>query len=71
MRAEQAERLATALAALPDDQRAAVILKHFHDWSVAQIAEHLDRSTLAVGGLLKRGLKKLRERLDAGEDVGP
>jgi RNA polymerase sigma-70 factor (ECF subfamily) len=64
IRGEQAERLAAALAALPDDQRAAVILKHFHDWSLAQIAEHLDRSTLAVGGLLKRGLKKLRELMD-------
>ena len=67
-RGEEAERLAIALAALPEDQRAAVILKHFHDWSVAQIAEHLDRSTLAVGGLLKRGLKKLRELMDEKQD---
>ena len=64
IRGEDAERLATALAALPDDQRSAVILKHFHDWSLAQIAEHMNRSTLAVAGLLKRGLKKLREIMD-------
>jgi RNA polymerase sigma-70 factor, ECF subfamily len=64
IRGEDAERLATALAALPDDQRSAVILKHFHDWSLAQIAEHMNRSTLAVAGLLKRGLKKLREMMD-------
>jgi len=68
IRGEQAERLAAALAALPEDQRAAVILKHFHDWSIADIAEHLDRTTLAVGGLLKRGLKKLREALDTHEN---
>jgi len=66
-RNEQAERLAAALAALPEDQRAAIILKHFHDCSIAEIAEQLDRSTLAVGGLLKRGLKKLRELMDADE----
>src|SRR5438094_585424 len=68
IRGEQAERLATALAGLPEDQRDAVILKHFHEWSLAQIAEQLDRSTLAVGGLLKRGLKKLREMMDATEN---
>jgi RNA polymerase sigma-70 factor (ECF subfamily) len=67
IRGEQAERLATALAALPEDQRAAVILKHFHDWSLSEIAEHLDRTTLAVGGLLKRGLKKLREQMDTDQ----
>jgi len=66
-RNEQAERLAAALAALPEDQRAAVILKHFHDCSIAQIAQQLNRSTLAVGGLLKRGLKKLREMMDADQ----
>jgi RNA polymerase sigma-70 factor (ECF subfamily) len=64
IRGEDAERLAAALAALPEDQRSAVILKHFHDWSLAQIAEHMNRSTLAVAGLLKRGLKKLRQTMD-------
>jgi RNA polymerase sigma-70 factor (subfamily 1) len=65
IRGEDAARLATALAALPDDQRTAVLLKHFHDWKLAEIAERLDRSTLAVAGLLKRGLKKLRQIMDA------
>jgi len=60
VRSEDAEKLAAALAGLPDDQRTAVILKHFHDWSLAQISEHMGKSTLAVAGLLKRGLKKLR-----------
>jgi len=39
----------------PEDQRTAVILKHFHDQSLAQIAEQMDRSTLAVAGLLNAG----------------
>jgi RNA polymerase sigma-70 factor, ECF subfamily len=67
IRGEEAAKLATALAQLPDDQRTAVILKHFHGRSLAQIAEQLDRSTLAVAGLLKRGLKKLRQLMDTGE----
>jgi RNA polymerase sigma-70 factor (ECF subfamily) len=57
---EQAEKLAAALAQLPEDQRTAVILKHFHEWSLAEIAERQGRTTMAVAGLLKRGLKKLR-----------
>jgi RNA polymerase sigma-70 factor (ECF subfamily) len=60
MKGEAAEKLAIALAELPDDQRTAVILKHFHDWSLAEIAAHQERSIDAVAGLLKRGLKKLR-----------
>jgi RNA polymerase sigma-70 factor, ECF subfamily len=64
-RGEEIARLSAALAELPNDQRMAVILKHFHGHSLAQIAEQLDRSTLAVAGLLKRGLKKLRQLMDA------
>jgi RNA polymerase sigma-70 factor, ECF subfamily len=60
LRSEQAEKLARALAELPEDQRRAVILKHFHDWPIAEIAVEMDRTTMAVAGLLKRGLRKLR-----------
>jgi RNA polymerase sigma-70 factor, ECF subfamily len=63
MRHEELGRLAAALAELPDDQRTAVELHHLHDWSVANIAEHLSRSEASVAGLLRRGLKKLRESL--------
>lgn len=67
LRGERAEQLAAALSELPDDQRQAVILKHFHERSLAEIAAEMDRSTMAVAGLLKRGLKKLRTLLDADE----
>lgn len=63
MRHEDLGRLATALAHLPDDQRTAVELHHLHDWSVAEIAAYLSRTEPAVAGLLRRGLKALRERL--------
>src|SRR5436190_9885009 len=57
-RGEDAERIAAALATLPEDQRSAVILKHFHERSLAEIAKQMDRSTLAVAGRLQRGVKE-------------
>jgi RNA polymerase sigma-70 factor, ECF subfamily len=60
---EQAVRLAAALAALPDAQREALVLQHWHGRTLAEIGEQLDRSPEAVAGLLKRGLSRLREIL--------
>jgi RNA polymerase sigma-70 factor (ECF subfamily) len=63
VRNEQLGRLAEALAQLPDDQRTAVELHHLRDESVADIAIRLGRTEASVAGLLRRGLKKLRELL--------
>jgi RNA polymerase sigma-70 factor (ECF subfamily) len=62
-RHERAVRLAEALAALPDKQREAVVLRHFHDLPLVDIAEELGCTPGAVTGLLYRGLKNLREQL--------
>jgi len=62
-RQEQLERLAQALEQLPEDQRSAVQMQQIHDCSVEEIAEALGKSKSAVGGLLKRGMRRLREMM--------
>jgi RNA polymerase sigma-70 factor, ECF subfamily len=66
-REEQALRLARALAELPEAQREALVLQHWHGWTLARIARHLDRTPAAVAGLLKRGLQQLRAVLREAE----
>lgn len=60
---EQALRLAEVLAQLPDAQREALVLEHWHGWSLEEIGQHLGRSRTAVAGLIKRGIKRLRKLL--------
>jgi RNA polymerase sigma-70 factor (ECF subfamily) len=62
-RQERALRLAEALAQLPESQREAILLRHFQELSLAQIAEQLDCTTAAATGLLQRGLRNLRQSL--------
>ncbi len=64
---EQAIRLADALAQLPDTQREALVLQNWNNWTLAEIADHMGRTPAAVAGLLKRGLKRLRELLTDAE----
>jgi RNA polymerase sigma-70 factor (ECF subfamily) len=67
MRGEDAERLAQALAVLPDDQREAVRLRHLEGWALADIAVHFGRTPAATAGLIKRGMKALRRHLHSGD----
>ncbi|MFI5454723.1 MAG: sigma-70 family RNA polymerase sigma factor [Isosphaerales bacterium] len=66
-RNEQMVLLAEAVAALPEAQREAVTLHHLQGWPLAKVARHLDRTPAAVIGLLHRGLKQLRSRLECLE----
>jgi RNA polymerase sigma-70 factor, ECF subfamily len=67
IRGEQTERLSEALAALPDDQREAVRLRHVEGLALADIARRLGRTPAATAGLIKRGMKALRRRLHGNE----
>ena len=60
-------QLESALARLPDQQRAAVALSYYDDLGNAEIAEVLGTSISAVESLLKRGRQRLRELLKRSE----
>ena len=64
VRHETLLKLADAIAQLPEDQRQAVELRHLQGLATAEIAQMLNRSVAAVGGLLQRGLRALRASLD-------
>lgn len=70
IRHENMLRLAEALLQLPEDQRRAVELKHLQGLRVAEIASLLNRSETAVGGLLRRGMTRLRDLLQEMEGRG-
>jgi RNA polymerase sigma-70 factor (ECF subfamily) len=67
VRHERLLQISEAFARLQEDQRTAVELKHLQGYSVEAIGRQMGRSKSAVGGLLRRGLKTLREELAASK----
>jgi RNA polymerase sigma-70 factor (ECF subfamily) len=65
-RSEDARRLSEALALLPESERQAVVLHHLDRLTVAAVAQRMDRTKLAVVGLLHRGLSTLRDLMNEG-----
>jgi RNA polymerase sigma-70 factor, ECF subfamily len=62
--ADGVDRVATdALAALPPDQRAALVLRYVDDLAVPDVARHLGRSIHATESLLARARATLRAHL--------
>jgi RNA polymerase sigma-70 factor (ECF subfamily) len=61
MRGEDLKRLADGLVQLSAEQRRAVELRHLSGASVEEISRLMQRTEESVAGLLRRGLKKLRE----------
>jgi len=60
---ERAEAVDAAIAALPEAQRMAIILRRFEEMPYEDIAEVLKTSVPAVKSLLFRAREHLRERL--------
>lgn len=67
IRAEQIFQLCNAVNELPTAQREAVQLHHWCGLSVSEISDRTGRSHTAVAGLLKRGLRTLREQLRSAD----
>ena len=61
--------LLDALGSLPPRQRAAVILRYYHDYDYATIAQILGTTSTNVGAMLSRALDRLRLVLDS--EPGP
>ncbi len=62
-RNERAIRLASAITTLPQPQREAIELHYWHHWTLEQIGDKQGRSKSAVAGMIRRGLKGLKEQL--------
>jgi RNA polymerase sigma-70 factor (ECF subfamily) len=60
---ERLARLAEELEGLPEAQRDAVVLHHLQGQTLDEVAGMLGRTPAAVAGLIKRGLRQLRQRL--------
>jgi RNA polymerase sigma-70 factor (ECF subfamily) len=63
---EAGERIAAALRVLPERQRAIVVLRHYQEQSLEEIAQTLGMSLGTVKSSLHRALKRLRESLAGG-----
>jgi RNA polymerase sigma-70 factor (ECF subfamily) len=67
--AELTGSLRAALAALPPSQAEAFLLHHLEGWSYREIAGHLTISVDAVGVLLHRARRRLRELLESSAEA--
>ncbi|MCU0863967.1 MAG: sigma-70 family RNA polymerase sigma factor [Planctomycetes bacterium] len=65
-RSEQRERLAVAMAALPADEREALLQRHFEGRELDEIAQLLGTSATSVRRLLGRATLRLADRLGPG-----
>jgi RNA polymerase sigma-70 factor, ECF subfamily len=65
--AEKRDEVATAIAALPERQREAIVLVHYQDMTNIEAAAALKVSVDALESLLARGRRALRETLGTRE----
>jgi RNA polymerase sigma-70 factor (ECF subfamily) len=63
-RDEETQSLEAAIENLPEMQAKVIRLKHLQGLQLSEIARRIGRSEQAVAGLLRRGLRQLRQQLD-------
>lgn len=63
MRDEASAKLAMCIEHLPESQAQAIRLRYLEGLSLREISERIEKSEMAVAGLLKRGLQSLRTEL--------
>jgi RNA polymerase sigma-70 factor (ECF subfamily) len=63
---EAGERVKAALERLPERQRAVVVLRHYHEMSLEEIAAALDMSLGTVKSSLHRALHRMRSSIVGG-----
>jgi RNA polymerase sigma-70 factor (ECF subfamily) len=66
LRLESSEEVHAALDRLTDEQRQALVLRHWRGLALEQIAQEMGRTPVAVAGILRRGTLRLRELLGRG-----
>ena len=62
-RSEELNYMRAAISRLPAQQGEAILLHHINGWSLAEVAQHMQRSAGAVAGLLHRGLRTLKSEI--------
>ena len=67
IREEDALLVAKMLAKLSEPQAEVIVLKHCDGMRVEEICRHMNKAPAAIGGLLKRGMRRLRELMPQGE----
>lgn len=70
MRDEAAVYLANCLQTLPETQREALRLRYVEGQSLKEISTAMEKTEMAVAGLLKRGLQSLRDKMVSDSSSG-
>lgn len=68
---EDRDQLWSMLRSLPERQRAALVLRFFHDLADERIADALDCRVGTVRSLISRGLASMREQSERAEGSAP
>ncbi|MBC8171332.1 MAG: RNA polymerase sigma factor, partial [Anaerolineae bacterium] len=64
---ERSRRIQVLLSELPEDYRAAVVLRYWYDYSYLEIADILETTESAIKSRLFRARQMLAEKLDQSE----